>query len=758
MKILLIDTMSLLYRSYFAIQNLYTKDGKPTGALLGLTRTIFKLIKEIKPTHVIACYDRPEKTKREEIFEDYKANRSAPEDDLIEQIVSSKEILEDLGISVLEKPKAEADDLIGTLSKRYKDKKIQAHIITCDNDILQLVEDGVFVHMFSRSDLVKYDSSKVKEKFGFEPKLIPDYKGLLGDPSDNIPGVYGIGEKTAKRLIQDFGDLDLIYKAVKDDKTNETDRVINLLKKGEKQGRLSKEIATIHTDENIPEKFIEQEEWKKRVNIKKSEEVLYKYELLSSLKTLKGILGNSVGSESQSVDSSKLKKALIALWILDSDKTNADLDDVFIKTKERDIDKSLKILERELEKEELIDVWKKIEEPLIDVVSSVEKNGVHVDIDKLKKLDSEISSKILKLEREIYKIAGKEFNINSPKQLGEILFDELKLIPKGTKRSTKESVLNSLEHKIIPLIKDHRHLRKLKTTYIDVIPKHIDKNNRLHTTLSQNGTTTGRFSSKDPNLQNIPITGEYGKEMRNLFTAEKGWKLLSADYSQMELRIAAILSKDQNLIKIFQEEKDIHKSVAQKIFNVEDVTKEMRNSAKAINFGIIYGIGATNLKYSLGDVTVKEAKEFLDRYKKLFSSMTSYLERLKVIALEHGYVETAFKRRRYIKDINSSLNFVRSQAERLAMNSPIQGTGADIIKLAMINIDKKIKEKGLDGSVRMILQIHDELLFEIKEDKLDEIKNMLKEEMESIYPLNKKPIIMKVDMSFGDSWGDLSII
>ena len=787
--ILYIDTLALLYRSYYAIPNLTTPDGVPTGALFGLTSSLFRAIEDIQPDHIVACFDRPEKTLRQESCAGYKANRETPEEDMIAQIEAARTVLISYGVHVVEKAGYEADDLIGTLAVADAKKKKQVIIVSCDGDLLQLTTHrGVQVYFLQKgmNDFTLYDEKKAEERNGYPAKYIIDYKGLAGDASDNIVGVPGIGDTFARRLITAFGDLDSIYKALDAGDllgAGFTKRVEKLLQEGREQAFSSRDLATIQTQVPIVSPHKDSKVWRERLVYDQVLKTLENYAFISLIPRLNTIAGVS-DSEQQSIkgesDDSKTepatidtlseedraiaKEAVVALWVLDASQTNASLEDVYAHTKQRDPAASLKVLLDQLKKTDRLSVWNLIERPLLPVIDRMEEVGVCFDVDAAKVLSTTYHKKIAQLTKKIYSLAGREFNINSPKQLGEVLYGDLELRPKRIsktatgKRTTKESVLLGMadDHPIIPLVLTYRHYEKLRSTYTDALPNFVGDDGRIHTHLQQNGTTTGRLSSHDPNLQNIPISGEDGLALRKLFIAPDGWTLVSIDYSQMELRLAAILSGEKGLLKIFKENGDIHTSVASQVLGVPEdaVTADQRASAKAINFGILYGMGAQSLRQTL-KVSFADAERFLVEYKKAFPMLFTYFDSVKKQALSSGFVTTAFGRVRPIEGASSSLQFVRSQAERMAVNSVVQGTAADVIKLAMVGVDAMIQERALGDQVRMVLQIHDELLFEIRPDVVDSVVGDIITIMESVYPPNQTPIRLTANAKKGQSWGSL---
>lgn len=654
-------------------------------------------------------------------------------------------------------------------------------IASGDMDTLQLI-DGKKVQVFTLkkglNDTVLYDEKAVKERFGFGPELIPDYKGLRGDPSDNIPGIAGIGEKTATILITKFGGIKDIYKALKKNvgafkEAGLTDRIIKLLEEGEEEAEFSKTLAEIIKDVKIKFSFPEKH-WQDGLDVKRAEKAMQKLEFKSLITRLRNVLseaGREIEEEEKKeidVSPEELKKLSVAVWLLDSEKTNPDLEEILDFAKTEDLESAKKHIWNELQKKKLDKVYREIEEPLIPIIQEMHENGIKVDKNYLNDLSKKYHKELDLIEKEIFKLAGQEFNVKSPKQLSEILFEKLKLPTKGVKKSaggsysTQITVLEKLigEHSIIEKIIDYRELQKLLSTYIDVIPDMVAEDGRLHPEFIQNGTTTGRFSSNNPNVQNIPTKSDLGRAIRGGFVAEKGSKLVSFDYSQIEFRLAAIFSGDEYLIKAFQEGQDIHAAVASKVFGVsmEEVTKEMRRHAKVINFGILYGMGVNALKKNLGS-TQKEAAQFYEDYFNRFKKINDYLEETKAFAKAHGYTETLFGRRRYFNSINSSIPFIQKMAERAAINAPLQGTTADIIKLAMRFVHEEIQKEGLKKDVRMLLQIHDEIIFEIKDDLVEEMTKKLKTIMENVFSdsyINyKSDVPLVVNFSAGNSWQEL---
>ena len=776
--ILYIDTLALLYRAYYAIPGLTDKDGTPTGALFGLTNTLFRIIAEMEPEHVVACFDRPEETLRQEIHAEYKANREIPEEDMITQIELSRDVLHSYGVHTVEEPGYEADDLLGTLAVADAGRGKEVVIVSCDGDLFQLTvypNIRIFFLRKGMSDFVLYDQKEAEKKNGYPAKYIVDYKGLAGDTSDNIQGVAGIGDTFAKRLITVFGGLDEVYKALDAGVLEEkgfTKRIAGLLEKGRKGAFESRDLATIHTDVPVAAPHNNAAEWKDRIVYEDARKTLERYDFTSLSSRLNAIAG--VGISSSDTDTADgavgegtraAKEAAVALWVLDAARTNASFEDVLAHTGVQTAEDALQRIENDLKKNNLLSVWETIERPLIPIVEKMEQTGICFDRKSAEKLNASYKRKIASLEKKIHTLAGREFNVSSPKQLGEVLYGDLELKPRRASKTasggktTKESVLLQMtdDHPIINLVLEYRHYEKLRSTYTDALPGFVADDGRIHTTLQQNGTVSGRFSSRDPNLQNIPVGGDDGTAIRNLFVAADGWDMVSIDYSQVELRLAAILSNDKVLLDVFNQGVDVHQAVAARMFSIprDAVTPEQRSSAKAINFGMLYGMGSQSLSCSL-KVSLTDADAFLSDYKKAFPSLFDYLSAVKKGALSSGFVSTAFGRVRSIPGVSSSLSYVRAQAERTAANTVIQGTAADIIKLAMIGIDSMFTEEGLGDDARMLLQIHDELLFEIRPDAADEVTKKIVTVMESVYPENGEPIPLSVSVGRGSSWGLLS--
>lgn len=797
-KLVLLDTHAIIHRAYHALPEFMNSKGEPTGAIYGLATMLFKIISELNPDNIVACYDLPKKTFRHIAYDDYKAGRAKADDALVAQLIRSREFFKAMSIPMYECEGFEADDLLGTIVEKTKSiPNVEVVIASGDMDTLQLV-DGKKVQVYTLkkgiNDTILYNEEKVKERFGFDPIYLPDYKGLRGDPSDNIIGIKGIGEKTATILISKYGTIEKMYKDLKKNpetlkELGITERVFNLLKEGEDEAIFSKTLATIRRDAPIDFK-ISKETWRENIEKNKVAEFFKELEFKSLQNRFLNILDGK-NTETNNLPLKKetnfslqenilLNKAKIAFWLLNSEKTDPEIDEVIHYKGCDSLSEALKQLEIDIKKEELDYVYENIEKPIISIIDEMEKNGILVDIDYLKKISSEYHKDLNLLEKKIWQSAGVEFNINSPKQIGEILFNKLNLSIKGIKKSaggaisTRESELEKLReaHPIIGEILKHRELQKLLSTYIDTIPALVEKDGRLHAHFIQTGTTTGRFSSNNPNLQNIPIKTERGKNIRNAFIAPPGYLLVSFDYSQIELRVAALMSQDSYFIKAFNDGRDIHSAVAMKVFGVEEenVTHDMRRRAKVINFGILYGMGVSALKENLArpesgsdkgsEVTRKEAQNFYDNYFAQFPTIAAYLESIKNFAKQNGYTKTLFGRKRYFPGIKSPIPFIKAMAERMATNAPIQGTAtADIIKIGMKKADEALRKASLIKDSRLVLQVHDELVYEIKKDRVAEATQIIEKAMIEVIPddflKGKARVPLLVSTISGKTWGDL---
>ena len=746
--IVLLDAHAILHRAFHALPDFTSPKGEPTGALYGFTAFLIKVIRELKPDYIAAAYDLPKPTFRHIAYDKYKAGRAKMDDSLAKQINRSRDILKAFNVPVYSVEGFEADDILGTIVENLKSKISNLKIIVAsgDMDTLQLVKnDDVVVYTLKKgiNDTIIYDEKAVIERYGFRPELIVDYKALKGDPSDNIIGIKGIGEKSATELIKKYGGIENIFAKLKEEKNEAKSRIIELLKGGEEEAQFSKTLAEIRRDAPI-DFSLGKVSWKDGFDKEKVRPILSELGFKSLIDRLNGEKQdkNEKKKEAKEEKAEEKKEA----------KTGATVPD---------------------------NLMSKVEKPLEKILAEMENRGVLLDAGYLKKLSEEKHKELNRLEKKIWKLAGEEFNINSPKQLGEILFVKLGLggtRPKMTATgaySTNIAQLIKLKgsHSIVDETMEHREISKLLSTYIDALPKLADENDRLHTHFDSFGAATGRLSSQNPNLQNIPKKTERGREVRKAFIADRGYKLVDFDYSQIDLRAAAILSGDKNLIEIFQKGGDAHSSAAVKVFGVkpEEVTAEMRRKIKVINFGVLYGMGINALRQNLGG-TREEAQKFYGDYFKNFSGLKDYIEKTKKFAKENGWTETLFGRRRYFPEISSRLEYLQKEAERMAVNMPIQGTSADFIKLAMVRADKALGENGLKDKVFMLLQIHDELLFEIKEDVVVKAIPIIKEAMESVYPLKNEDeslvaeqyrkqklpdVLIEVNVEMGDNWDEM---
>lgn len=775
-KLVLLDVHAIIHRAYHALPDFSSSKGEPTGALYGLVTMIIKTVKDIDPDFILACFDVPEPTHRHKVYEEYKAGRAKADESLIIQLKRSKDIFEALRIPVYEAAGFEADDVIGTITEKVRgDKGLSVVIASGDMDTLQLVEgDRVQVLTLKRGvhDTAIYNEEAVYERFGFKPSLLADFKGLRGDPSDNIPGVKGVGEKTATQLITLFGSLEDTFKVVENDPDKAIsagikERVLGLLKNGREEAFFSKALATIRTD--APINFIlPNRTWKEKLNIKEVESILYELEfrtLVERFKESVGVSKNVSVDNRKAVDKNKHRELTVATWLLNSDLTQPEDGDILNFFNCRNLFEAHSKAMEMIRERGLGFVFDRIEKPFIPIVEEMHKRGISVDVERLKIIKKEYEKELKEKERAVWKRAGKEFNINSPNQLSEVLFDDLglsiknhKKTPKGA-RSTKESELIKLkeDHPIIVNILEYREIAKLISTYIEPVLSMVEKDGRLHAEFVQTGTTTGRISSNKPNLQNIPVSSERGRRIREAFVATEGYTLAAFDYSQIELRIAALLSGDEKLKTVFRSEGDIHNTVASEVFGVKeaDVDTEMRRKAKVINFGILYGMGVNALKQNLG-TSQSDARLFLERYFERFPTLSSYMSTTKEGAGKNGYTQTLYGRRRYVAGMNSPVPYIRAGAERAAINAPIQGTAADIIKRAAVLIDSFLKKKGKKDEVFLLIQVHDELVYEVSKGFLEEFIFSAKDIMESFLKDDGYPEVpFKVDVKTGEVWGKM---
>lgn len=865
-KIVIIDGHSLIYRAFYALPELMTAEGLHTNAIYGFLNMLNRVIQEESPEYISVAFDMKAATFRNEAYGEYKANRKKMPIELREQIPAIKEILDAYRIHRMEFEGYEGDDLIGTVAKTCGSQGIKVIIVTGDKDALQLVDDNIGVMLTKKgiSTTKLYDRNAVVEEFGVLPKQIADYKGLVGDKSDNIPGVKGIGKKTAENLLNRFNTVEELYNRLDElEKKNLRDK----LEAESDQAFLSKRLATIAVNvpidfnmqelvhhepdcERLREQFVKYEfkslllktanennsnksnEIIESKVIESEKEVLQLHERASSngrmglmaTRNCKDEMANETGYAIYSNNKaywlnaalSKTEAAKIMLADESIGKYGYNMKETCLLAKEEGLDvrnigfdikiaehmlhpsssdysldkiimgrtgqslefsdagemkgeiecleycgKALAAIEKlrekimaDLEDNELKQVFEEVEMPLIEVLAEMEYNGFYIDTERLDELDEEFSEKLVGIEEEIYQYAGEKFNINSTKQTGNILFEKLGLPAlKKTKTgySTNQKVLEKLKskHPIVEKIMEYRQYMKLKSTYVDGLGKLIDTNTkRLHPSFNQTATVTGRLSTSEPNLQNIPVRLEMGRKLRQIFIAEGQRRLVDADYSQIELRVLAHLSKDEGLIEAFNNGTDIHTLTASQVFDipVEEVTSVQRGRAKGVNFGIIYGISDFGLSNNIG-ISIKEAALYIDQYFKKYPNVKTFMDKQIEDAKSHGYVRTMFNRKRYIPELKSNNRNLRSFGERMAMNTPIQGSAADIIKIAMIKIYRELKERKLKS--RLTLQIHDELIIETEPSEIEEVKELMRRNMESAVEM---AVPLTVDMKVGESW------
>ncbi len=782
-RLVILDTHAILHRAYHALPDFSSSKGVPTGGLYGLLSMLIKIINDLRPDYIAAAIDLPGDTFRDVAYKEYKATRMKTEEALSVQLKRAPAVLEAFGVPVYSHKGFEADDVIGTIVEQVKKKKdLEIIIASGDKDALQLI-DGEKVTVFTLgkglNDTVMFDEAAVNARYGFGPKVVPDLKGIAGDASDNIKGVPGVGEGSALKLLQKYGSLKGIFVAIKKDGVEGVaeasavqKRFVQLVADHKEEAEFSKLLATIRRD--VPIVFeIPNQTWREGAHPKAALDMLAEFEFRALVPRVKKILGIEAEQESpvaettsglfaKSVAPELFNRAQIAVSVLDSAIAEPTTEDVLRMGKSEDFEDALKNLEAEIKEKDLQFVYEDIELALAPVLRRMEVRGVEVDKEFLKELSKEYTKESEKIAKRIYAQAGGEFNVSSPKQLGEVLFDKLGLATKkktaGGQRSTRESELQKLAdvHPIINDILAYRELSKLLGTYIDALPALLDKKSRVHTRYVQIGAATGRMASLDPNLQNIPVKSDLGRRIRHAFVASKGMELVSFDYSQVELRLAAILSGDEALIEIFKNGRDVHAEVAARVFGLPGQGKnstldayEQRRRAKVINFGILYGMGVMALQQSL-NTNRKEAQEFYNQYFATFPRLAEYLDEIKGEAARKGYTATFFGRRRYFEGIKSAIPYVQAAAERMAINAPLQGTSADIIKLAMIEIDKQLPDI-------LLLQVHDELVFEIPKNKVQEYAPKIKEIMESVVPKEKRrgvPIL--VEGKVGKNWGEMN--
>lgn len=870
-KILLIDGSSLIFRAFYAIKNLTTKDGVFVNGVYGFLNMYYKALELTNPTHVFVAFDKGSKTFRHTEYSDYKGTRDKAPNEITYQFGILKDLLSSMNVNYLELDEYEADDILGTIAKMAQKEGFEVDIFTGDRDYLQLVDDNIFVYLTKKgiSEIKLMDNNAIFEDFGISPKQLIEVKALQGDSSDNIPGVKGVGEKTALKLIQEYGNLENLYEnlgnlkgKLKENLENEKDKAylsrylgeiylnvpidkniedfeikdVNLNEYIEKLENLefksiinkyfkdvkkdnsknlnhiidseviifSEIFDKIKNDKSIAVKFFSDKEYIYRekfyigvysdynkksyickdFNLKDFERLCnsdikivgydIKEELFFFLKNNFEvnnyedvmILEYLVDSNKGNYDITKVSEELLHLEIIDlkerfgkgkNKKTFFDLDeDIIVKYISQyvfAISELYSIFVQKVKENNLYSLYENVEKPLVKILADMEKTGVRVDKNKIMELNEEYSKLADQYEQRVYELAGEVFNLNSPKQLGVVLFDKMKLpVVKKTKTgySTDVEVLEKLseEHEIAEYILKYRSLNKLISTYLVGILDYIMEDDRVRTSYKQMITATGRLSSVDPNLQNIPVRTQEGKNIRKVFVADKNKVFIDADYSQIELRVLAHLSKDCVMIDSFKNNLDIHYKTASEVFGVpiEEVTDNQRRSAKAVNFGIVYGISDYGLSKDL-NITRNEARQYIDGYLNTYPNIKNYMEEIVKTAKKDGYVTTILGRKRYIPEINSKNFNIRSFGERIALNTPIQGSAADIIKLAMIKVYERLKEEKVNA--KLILQIHDELIIECDEKEKDIVKNILKESMENVYKLD---LPLKVDVCEGRNW------
>ncbi|WP_145329197.1 DNA polymerase I [Paenibacillus xylanexedens] len=878
-KFILIDGNSIIYRAFFAMPPLTNSKGLHTNAVYGFTTMLLRLLEEHKPTHVMVAFDAGKVTFRHEGYQEYKGGREKTPPELSEQFPLLKELLQGLGIAQFELAGYEADDIIGTLTKRADDAGRQVLVVSGDKDMLQLASEHVHIGLTRKgvTEIELYDPAQIKERYGLTPLQIIDLKGLMGDASDNIPGIPGVGEKTALKLLHQFGSVEEVLNGTGELKGKMKEKI----ETHAEDARMSKQLATIHREVPLEQTWEDMQfdglkeasagpalaklEFKSLLerlsfsgSVASEQEAVPAAEVESTIATEDNIadlidmldsidvlhvethgdnphqaklVGLAVGAgEKYTFISPELLKSdpatpvrewlasadqpkrgydlhrvdlalhahgiefagasfdvQLAAYLLDPTESNQTISGLtskyglpslveddsvlgkgakyrvpeaevlgdFLCRKAAALAAIIPLQEQALESDEMNSLFHELEMPLSRILADMEKQGIKANTEDLQALGREFEGQIGKLMAEIYKLSGTEFNLNSPRQLGEILFDKLGLpVVKKTKTgySTDAEVLEKLApyNDVVQHILQYRQLAKLQSTYVEGLLKEIsERDGKVHTFYRQTIAATGRLSSQFPNLQNIPIRMEEGRKIRKVFVpSEPGWSILAADYSQIELRVLAHISDDERLKEAFVHDMDIHTKTASDVFGVkpEDVDSDMRRSAKAVNFGIVYGISDYGLSQNL-NITRKEAAQFIDQYFEIFQGVRRYMDDIVKDARRDGFVKTMLERRRYLPEINASNFNLRSFAERTAMNTPIQGTAADIIKLAMVQMDEALRERKLQS--RMLLQVHDELVFEVPADELELMKELVPSVMEKALPLS---VPLKAEVSFGENW------
>lgn len=863
-KVVLIDGNSLAYRAFFALPtSLVNSKGQLVNAVYGFTSMLIKLLKEEKPDEVVAAFDRPAPTFRHQDFEDYKANRLEMPDELKDQFSLIKAVLKAFHIPILEKDGYEADDIIATLARQYSQNGYEVYIVTSDRDALQLVDERIKVISTKKgiSEVKVYDREQVEKRFGVPPEKIPDILGLMGEKSDNIPGIPGVGEKTALKLIQCYGSLEEVLEHA--DEVGKP-KLQEALKTYRDQAVLSKSLATL--EENVPLQ-IDLKELTFKPDYQAVENIFQALEFHTLLKRLKpqaatqelreAVKPSLVRVETEEALNTWLAEqeqaGLVSFWFdFSEDRFSSSLEFLYIsgvknkvacislqglqrtiflkqisqwlrkpsliravfglkdlyhpffneglgepqavfdvqlaayllnssetpprierlaqhylnrslsklKGDEAQAQKCLLLrqlaekLKEEVDQANLNFLLDEVETPLALVLARMERQGMLLDTKLLENLSQELEQWLQSIEEEAHRLVGEDFNLNSPQQVGEVLFEKLKLAKKKrtkTGYSTDVSVLTKLltAHPVVEKILSYRELSKLKSTYVDVLPDLINpRTHRVHTTFNQLGTATGRLSSNNPNLQNIPVRGDYGQRIREAFIAPAGWALLSADYSQIDLRVLAHLTKDKNLLAAFRADQDVHTATACEVFNVKpgEVTPGLRRLSKAVNFGIVYGMSPQGLAEQL-QIKRDEAQAYIEKYLARYPQVKKYIDKTIAGAYQRGFVSTMYGRRRYIPELKSDNIRIKNLGERLAVNTPIQGSSADIIKIAMVRIENRLRKESLKA--KMLLQVHDELLFEVPEEERERVAEVVKEEMEGACPLESG---LAVELAWGKNW------
>ena len=890
-KLVLIDGNSIMNRAFYGIMGskmLTTKDGKYTNAIYGFLAILFNIIDDLKPEYMAVAFDVKGKLKRKELFEGYKANRHGMPEELAEQMPVIKDVLRAMNIDILEKEGYEGDDILGTLAKFGEKQGLEVTILSGDRDTFQLASDNITIRIprtkAGKTETENYNREKIIEEYGIEPKQLIEVKALQGDTSDNIPGVPGIGPKTALSLIQKYHSVKELYEKIEKGKDDLKGKQKENIIANKEMAELSRTLGQIDTKVPLDQKLedLKVEEWDRpkvlelfeelrfqryidKFSLRTAENVIVKKEEKQKIEIietdqipdLKGKLYYYLELENNNNEENIIKKDIVGIGIYSNEKLyhisksenfektlkeifenekiekygyNLAEDYILLKqtgitmknivydqkvatyilepTSKLDIDiiardyleidnneifasnglneetkqtslfdspkeqnqlskmkcciyakeiyQLSEITLKKLQEADEIELFKNIDMPTVEVLAEMQWNGMYLDVKELENYGDMLKTRLNSLTDEIYKLCGEEFNINSPKQLGEVLFEKLKLpVVKKTKNgySTDVDVLEKLveEHPVIEKLLEYRQLMKLNSTYVEGMKVYVNpKTKRIHSFFHQTITATGRISSTEPNLQNIPTRFELGKQLRKVFKPAENCIYIDADYSQIELRVLAHISNDEHMIQAFKNGEDIHKQAASKVFNIpiDEVTKEQRNSAKAVNFGIVYGISDFGLGEQL-HISRKQAKQYIDQYLELYSGIKQFMTNIVEEAKEKGYVETEFKRRRYIPELKSNNYMVRQFGQRAAMNTPIQGTAADIMKIAMINVLKEIKSRNLKSKI--VLQVHDEMMIEAPIDEAEEIKEILKNKMENATQL-KVPLIAEI--SEATNWYD----